>query len=357
VDVVVRGENGRMVSDESWMRLALGEAARGVGLTSPNPPVGAVLVSDGREIGRGWHRRAGGAHAEIEALRDAEARGLRVRGATCYVSLEPCSTSGRTPPCVGALIEAGVARVVWAVDDPDPRHEGRARALLVAAGIEVDSGVCGELGGELVAAWGKWVRTGWPWVVAKAGVTMDGRIQRPPWEGRWITSEASREHAMGLRAAADAVLVGGGTARADRPSLTVRGASLRVGKVQPWRVVWSQSGELGEGSPLLSDEYRDRTLVRGGAIGDVLGELGGMGVVRVLAEGGNRLMGALLGERQVDELWVYRAPVLALGGLPFVGGLDFEGGAGSLGLRLIERAMIGGDEVGRYVVTKKGCPA
>jgi diaminohydroxyphosphoribosylaminopyrimidine deaminase/5-amino-6-(5-phosphoribosylamino)uracil reductase len=158
------------LGDEEWMGLALEEARRGIGLTSPNPNVGAVVVKNGVLLGKGWHRRAGGPHAEVEALRAAEAAhgAAAVRGATVYVTLEPCSTSGRTPACTGGLIGAGVGRVVWGADDPNPRHAGRAGEVLGAEGVEVTRGVLAEACGEVIAAFATFITTGLPRVGANA---------------------------------------------------------------------------------------------------------------------------------------------------------------------------------------------
>ncbi len=209
-------------SDERFMRLALVEARKGIGRTSPNPAVGAVIVRAGRVLARGPHRGAGLPHAEIEAI-DAIPRMGRCRGATLYVTLEPCSTQGRTPPCTGAILAAGFARVVFGATDPNPKHAGRAAKILRAAGIAVTSGV---LAGECVAlnrAYNHWITTRKPWVIAKCAMSLDGRLTRRPGESTWLTSPAARRHAQALRARVDAILVGAGTIRADNPRLTVRG--------------------------------------------------------------------------------------------------------------------------------------
>jgi len=208
--------------DRRWLELALRLARRGYGSTSPNPMVGAVIVRHGRLLGRGWHRKAGLPHAEIEALADARARGATPRGATLYVTLEPCSTRGRTPPCTRAILDAGIRRVVAAATDPNPAHAGRGFRLLEAAGIEVSHGLLGGIAADLNAPFNHWIVHRTPFVTLKAAMTLDGKIATRTGESRWITSPQARADAMRLRLGADAILVGIGTVLADDPSLTVR---------------------------------------------------------------------------------------------------------------------------------------
>jgi diaminohydroxyphosphoribosylaminopyrimidine deaminase/5-amino-6-(5-phosphoribosylamino)uracil reductase len=227
------------MNDEKLMRAALREAERGLGLTSPNPTVGAVIVRSGRIIARGWHHQAGQPHAEIEAL-SALRNPRQAKGATLYVTLEPCSTHGRTPPCVEAILRAGLARVVVGATDPNPRHAGRGIELLRAAGVETVTGV---LEAECVAlneGFNKWIVTGMPWVIAKAGLSLDGRLTRPPGEGQWLTSPESRADAMRLRARVDAILIGANTLRADNPRLTLRALD------------GFEAGRLCRGTPIFS---------------------------------------------------------------------------------------------------------
>jgi diaminohydroxyphosphoribosylaminopyrimidine deaminase/5-amino-6-(5-phosphoribosylamino)uracil reductase len=204
------------------MRLALRLAQRARGQTSPNPMVGAVLVQAGKVIGRGWHHRAGHPHAEIEALRDAAHRGERVRGATLYVTLEPCSSHGRTPACTDAIIAAGLRRVVVAATDPNPQHVGRAFGLLRRAGIKVDHGLLAAEAMRLNEAFNHWIVHRTPFVIVKAAMSLDGRIATAGGASKWITGEAARAQGMKLRRDADAVLVGINTVLADDPSLTLR---------------------------------------------------------------------------------------------------------------------------------------
>ncbi len=208
--------------DVHFMRLALRLARQGYGATSPNPMVGAVLAKSGRIIGRGWHRRAGLPHAEIEALRDAEKRGQRPAGATLYVTLEPCSTHGRTPPCTEAIIAAGIKRVVAGATDPNPKHAGRGFKILKRAGIEVVHGILGNECTRLNEAFGHWIVHRIPFVTVKAAMTLDGKIADANGESKWITGPQARAQGMKLRQGVDAVLVGVNTILADDPSLTFR---------------------------------------------------------------------------------------------------------------------------------------
>jgi diaminohydroxyphosphoribosylaminopyrimidine deaminase/5-amino-6-(5-phosphoribosylamino)uracil reductase len=208
------------------MKLALRLARRGYGATSPNPMVGAVLVKGGRTrarvIGRGWHHRAGLPHAEIEALRDAQKHGHNPRGATLYVTLEPCSTHGRTPPCTDAIIAAGIRRVVIGATDPNPNHAGRAFKILKRAGIETAHGILAEECARLNEAFNHWIVHGTPFVIVKAGMTLDGKIATASGESKWITGPQARAHGMKLRQGMDAILAGVNTILADDPSLTFR---------------------------------------------------------------------------------------------------------------------------------------
>jgi diaminohydroxyphosphoribosylaminopyrimidine deaminase/5-amino-6-(5-phosphoribosylamino)uracil reductase len=204
------------------MRLALRLARRGYGATSPNPMVGAVLVKGDRIIGQGWHHGAGDPHAEVEALREAQTRGHNARGATLYVTLEPCCTHGRTPPCTDAIKAAGIKRVLVGATDPNPRHGGKAFKILQRAGIAVVHGVLAEECARLNEAFNHWIVHRTPLVTVKAGMTLDGKIATASGESRWITGEKARACGMKLRQGSDAILVGIETVLADDPSLTVR---------------------------------------------------------------------------------------------------------------------------------------
>lgn len=310
-------------SDLHWMSLALEQARQGIGFTSPNPAVGAVIVAEGELIGQGFHRQAGQPHAEIEALKDARIRAPeRIAGSTIYVTLEPCSTQGRTGPCTSAIQAAGITRVVWGAQDPNPSHVGRAQQLLESAGIAVTTGILENECLEILRPFAKWITTGLPYVIAKAGQSLDGRITRPPGEGPWITSEAARAHSQGLRARVDAILVGAETVRQDNPRLTLRNGSL---KQQPWRIILTRSGHLPPDANVFTDAYQDRTLVlRDLAFPDVLRDLAARGITSVLIEGGSNVLGQAFAARCVDEVCWYIAPRLCGGGLPVIGGPDWQ---------------------------------
>ena len=303
-------------ADETFMWAALAEARRGIGKASPNPTVGAVLVQRGRITATGYHRATGLPHAEIECLADAP--GASLRSATLYVTLEPCSTTGRTPPCTKAIVRAGVGRVVIGATDPNPSHRGRAIRELRAAGIEVTAGVLAAECTRLNEAFNKWIVTGKPFVIAKCGMSLDGRLTRSPDEERWMTSLAARRHAIHLRAQVDAVLIGAETLRQDNPRLTIRGMR---GARQPWRVVLTRSGKLPREAHLLTDRFSERTLVyRKKTLVQVLADLGRKEITSVLIEGGGDVLGQAFDARLVDRVQFYLAPLFTGGPVVAVGG-------------------------------------
>lgn len=307
-----------MPSDEQFMREALKLAKRGLGRTHPNPAVGCVLVRRGRVVGRGWHRRAGKPHAEVEALQSLEKPAL-ARGATAYITLEPCSTQGRTPPCTDALLKAGVGRVVVGTVDPNPEHRGRGLTILRRAGIEVASGVLAAECASVNPEFHHFMTSGLPWVIVKCGMSLDGRLTRPSGESRWLTSTAARADAMKLRARVDAILVGAATVRADDPALTLRGARCRQ---QPWRVVWAPERPPQPQARIFTDSARDRTLVlRNKSLRSVLRALAGRDIRRVLIEGGGHTLGCVFDAGLAQEIVFYVAPVLAGGNIAAVAGL------------------------------------
>ena len=307
--------------DYTYMKLALREARKGCGLTSPNPPVGCVIVKGRSVLAKGPHRRAGEAHAEIDAMAKATARQLA--GATAYVTLEPCSTHGRTPPCTEALASAGIGRVVFGATDPNPDHAGRAKRWLRRRGVEVTGGVLREACESLIRPWAKYITTGTPWVIAKAGTSLDGRLTRPAGEGQWLTSQMARDDAQKLRGEVDAILIGAGTLRADNPALTLRNrAALRRGKRQPLRVVLAGAGEIPAAAQLFTDEHRERTIIyRRKSLRAALSDLARKhGVVSAMIEGGGHLLGDAFAKGLVDEVCLYLAPILCGGdGAPLVG--------------------------------------
>lgn len=296
-------------SDEEFMRIALREARKGVGLTSPNPAVGAVLVVKNKIVARGHHRRAGSPHAEVECLTNF---GRRVpAGATLYVTLEPCSTIGRTGACTDVIVAAGVRKLVVGGVDPNPKHAGRGLEQLQKAGMDVRPGVLETECTELNETYNKWIKTGIPFVIAKCGMSLDGRLTAPPSESRWLTSAAARRHAQKLRARVDAILVGAETIRADNPRLTVRG---QTGAQQPWRIILSRSGKLPRRARVFTDSFSARTTVyRDTDLQAMLTTLGANDVTSVLIEGGGDILGQALDQRLIDKVHVYAAPVFAGG--------------------------------------------
>ena len=251
--------------DARHIRLALRLARRGYGATSPNPMVGAVLVKNGRIIGRGWHRRAGLPHAEIEALRDAQKHRHDPRGATIYVTLEPCCTHGRTPPCTAAIIAAGIKRVVVGATDPNPRHAGKGFKLLKRAGIDVVHGILDEECTRLNEVFNHWIRGRTPFVTVKAAMTLDGKIATASGQSKWITGEKAREQGMKLRSGSDAILVGVNTILADDPRLTVRHqlptASRRRKLVPLRRIILDSLARTPLSAKVVADEFASLTTV------------------------------------------------------------------------------------------------
>lgn len=313
-----------MSEDATWMNLALHEARKGIGKTAPNPPVGAVIVKDDVLLGQGWHRKAGMPHAEREAIADAVSRhGVdALRGATAYVTLEPCSTQGRTPPCVQGLIDVGIVRVVYACEDPNPAHAGRADFLLEKAGITVSKGILQNEAEKILRPFAKVQRTGLPWVMVKIGMSLDGRITRPASESSWLTGPAARRDVQTLRSEVDLIMTSGETVRRDHPALTIREAALLEGREQPWRlVITHQADSLPRDAPLFADEHQQRTLIRGGDLTGILREMASSyGVLSVMVEAGGQLVAELLDRDLVDECVIYLAPMIT-GGLPAVAGL------------------------------------
>jgi diaminohydroxyphosphoribosylaminopyrimidine deaminase / 5-amino-6-(5-phosphoribosylamino)uracil reductase len=284
---------------------ALALAERGRGTAHPNPIVGCVIVRDGTVVGEGWHEQAGRPHAEVVALRSA---GERARGATVFLTMEPCTHHGRTPPCADALIEAGVSRAVLGCRDPNPEAAGGLERLR-AAGIEVtvDEGELGFLCRQQNEAWRTWIVRGRPFVLLKLAVTLDGSVIRPG--ARWVSGEDARRRVHELRAQVDAVAVGMGTARADQPALTARDVgTLR----QPRRIVFGR-GPLPAGSEL---ELRD------GPLADELVGLAREGVQSLLLEGGPTIAGAFLRADLVDKLLLFLAPTIAGAGIRFAPELE-----------------------------------
>ncbi len=300
------------------MRRALHEAKKGLGSVSPNPAVGAVIVREREILAIGFHQRAGLPHAEVEAINKAGGP-IACRGTTLYVTLEPCSTTGRTPPCIEAILAAGIRRTVIGAIDPNPIHRGRGLVELRKHGVEVTEGVLAAECTHLNAGFNRWIQTGRPWLIVKVAQSLDGYLTRPPTEPRWLTSERSRSLVHRLRASVDAVLVGAATIRSDDPQLTVR---PQRGNRQPWRVIVTRSGNLPYNARVFTDPFRDRTLVfRNQAWESVLQQLGQRGITRLLVEGGGEITGELLDRDLIDEIWCFYAPFLTGGNIPAFRGI------------------------------------
>lgn len=333
------------------LRQALGMARRGVGFTHPNPMVGAVVVRGGEIVGRGWHRRAGGPHAEVYALRQA---GDRARGSTLYVTLEPCAHHGRTPPCVEAIVAAGVRRVVAAVRDPHSMVRGAGLSALRRAGVVVRSPLLADEARALNVGYFKAHAEGLPWVTLKLASSLDGKIS-PASKRGWLTGPQAVHAAHALRAQHDAVLIGAGTARLDDPRLTVRAAR----GADPLRVVVSASLDLPMRARLFSSELAGGTIVatvrpRSGVRGwerrrealerrgvqvwvlpgrgervplrPLLKRLARRSVYHVLVEGGAEIAGSLLSEKLADEMQLFVAPMVLGDGVSWAAGARFETG-------------------------------
>jgi len=321
------------------MRAALNEAKKGIGRTSPNPAVGAVLVHRGRIVGRGHHGHYGGPHAELVCL-NAYGRPVPPE-AILYVTLEPCSTTGRTGPCTNAIVQAGIRNVVIGTLDLNSRHRGRGISLLRQADIQVRVGILEKECARLNEAFNKWIVTRRPFVIAKCGMSLDGRLSRPPGESRWITSPAARRHAHALRAEVDAILIGAETLRKDDPRLTVRG--LRRAR-QPWRVVVTRSGKVPLKSRLFSDRWASRTLVyRRVSLRAVLRDLGKKQILSVLLEGGGSLLGQAFDAGLIDKVQIYVGPLFTAGPVVAFGGRGIVLSGPAAKLRDISYTRLGDD--------------
>jgi len=348
--------------DHECMALALRLARKGLFTTDPNPRVGCVIADDQQVAGTGWHERAGGAHAEIAALQDA---GGSVRGKTAYVTLEPCSYHGRTPPCTEALIEAGIARVVIASEDPNPRVNGGGLQRLRAAGMKVETGLMSEEAEALNVGFISRMKTGRPWVRIKSAISLDGRTALRNGESKWITGEASRKDVQRWRARSSAILTGIGTVLADNPTMDARVDEpvlqpLRIVVDSQWRTPPDSRILTGTGEVLIAGDESIAVPVqlassRAQCLGlrtkdervdlqALLKSLAEMEVNEVQVEAGARLCGALFEEGLVDELLVYQAPVLLGEGGPGIFALGpLESMAGRAHLRVLEVSRFGDD--------------
>jgi diaminohydroxyphosphoribosylaminopyrimidine deaminase / 5-amino-6-(5-phosphoribosylamino)uracil reductase len=351
--------------DVQWMRRALREAARGLGSVEPNPMVGAVVVRDTELVGKGHHERFGGPHAEVNALREA---GERARGATLYVTLEPCCHFGKTPPCTDAILAAGIARVVVAMRDPFPVVDGRGLSMLEAAGLQVETG-CEACAARLLnAPYLKRSITGKPFVIAKWAMTLDGKTAAASGDSRWISSEQSRILVHELRGRMDAIVVGIGTVESDDPLLTARPPGPR----SPARIVLDSAGRLASSSRLVQTARdtavivatterappsdRDKLAQLGCdvisfpgcgrvPIGPLLDELGRRGMSNVFVEGGGQVLGSFIDEGQVDAVDVFIAPILEGGdhARTAVRGRGLNLMSDAARLQRVEFSRVGGD--------------
>lgn len=320
-----------------YLRRALQLASRARGETFPNPLVGAVLTRADRIIGEGWHRRAGAPHAEIEALKDAAKRGEPTQDSTLYVTLEPCCTHGRTPPCTAAIIQAGISRVVVAATDPNPAHAGRGFALLRERGIEVLTGVLESQAAQLNPAFNHWIVHRTPWVTLKSAMTLDGKIATAAGESKWITNERSRAEVLRLRRESDAILVGVNTVLLDDPSLLPASRFIRPFRR---RIVLDSRARTPLSAKLLTDSERNQTLVVVGESAPaarvsalrqrvnvivapvtksglnlpwIMRELGRLPVTHLLVEGGGEVHASFLAAGLVHRVALFYAPRI-LGG-------------------------------------------
>jgi diaminohydroxyphosphoribosylaminopyrimidine deaminase / 5-amino-6-(5-phosphoribosylamino)uracil reductase len=347
------GSSHRGRQDQAYMELALGLAAQGRGFTAPNPMVGAVVVREGSIVGRGYHQRVGEAHAEVNALNKA---GEAAKGATLYVTLEPCNHTGRTPPCTRRVVEAGIKRVVVAMLDPNPDVTGGGCQLLKANGLEVVSGVCEAEARALNEVFIKYVRTKRPFVLLKCALTLDGQLATRTGDSKWVTGPAARAAVHELRHALDAIMVGRRTIDADDPSLTTRRAqgegrvSSRVSGRDPARVVLDSRLRIDPAARIfrLASEaptylvhgpdvdagrravFEDRgarlievpTAADGLDLRATMAALGTMGISSILLEGGGRLIASALRAKVVDKVNLFYAPKLLGGsdGVPMCAG-------------------------------------
>lgn len=351
-------------SDLQGLRSALQWAEKGIFSTSPNPRVGCVIVKDGRIIGEGYTQPAGQAHAEVQALNDAQRRGFDVRGATVYVTLEPCSHHGRTPPCADALIRAGVAKVVCAVEDPNPQVAGQGLARLQAAGIAVGCGVLADEAREMNIGFFSRMQRGRPWVRLKVAASLDGKTALQNGQSQWITSQAARDDGHAWRARACAILTGIGTVREDDPQLNVRAVETSR---QPQRIVIDSNLEIrpdarvlaGGGTWIVAAQGNSEKEARLRAVGAeiillpnaagkvdlpaLMQELGRRQINELHVEAGFKLNGSLIREGCVDELLVYIAPTLLGAGMDMFALGPFARLEDRLNLRFHEVRQIGED--------------
>lgn len=321
--------------DEKYMRLALGLAKKGEGFTSPNPMVGAVIVKNGRIVGKGFHKRCGSAHAEVNALKDA---GNAAKGATIYVSLEPCGHFGRTGPCTDALIESGIKKAIIAMKDPNPVNNGRGIKKLVKNGISVATGILKEEAANLNRPYIKYITKKMPYVTVKIAESLDGKIATRTGESKWITGEDSRRYVHDLRAGSDAVMVGVNTIIKDDPMLLSKTSKEK----QPLRIVVDSHFKTPKTARIFSKVERSPVIIattkKNGAshfsrvdLKALMKELAKREIANILVEGGGELVASLVEERLVDRFFFFIAPKI-------IGGRDAKTAVEGMGVDRISRA-------------------
>ncbi len=345
---------------EAIMKKALRLARRAEGQTSPNPMVGAVVFDTDGIISAGYHRRAGMPHAEVEALRKA---GDRARGAMLAVTLEPCCHIGRTPPCTDAIINAGISRVIFAIEDSNPRVSGQGARVLKQSGIDVISGVMADEARRLNEVYLKFIETGRPFIALKLAQTLDGRIATRTLDSKWITSEKSRAFGHRLRALYDAIAVGGGTVRADNPSLRV----VHVKGDNPLRIVVTNSLTLPKNANIFTDAEMGQTVIATGKkpvpemktiphtiwpVGITNGRVSLKGLLQraaresvtsILVEGGSELATGFLKQKLVDKMYLFTAPKIIGEGISSIGNLGITKISRSISFRDATFKLIGPD--------------
>ncbi|MEA3222710.1 MAG: bifunctional diaminohydroxyphosphoribosylaminopyrimidine deaminase/5-amino-6-(5-phosphoribosylamino)uracil reductase RibD [Thermodesulfobacteriota bacterium] len=346
-----------MNQDKTLMRQAIDLAKKGLGRTAPNPPVGAMIVRNSQVVGEGFHPKAGLPHAEIYALRQA---GEKARGATMYVTLEPCSHFGKTPPCTDAIIRAGIKKVVIGAIDPNPIVAGQGIESLKSHGIEVKLGVASQEAVDLIMWYEKWIKKKQPYVILKVAMTMDGRIATSKGDSKWITSEKSREMVHGLRDKVDAVLVGIGTVLTDDPRLTCRISGGR----NPLRIIIDKDFIIPQGARCLGERCLIFTSKDPGIRTDIintkvvqlpldpsgrlswdgiLGHLGKLGLHAVMIEGGGRINTSVVVSGKVDKLMVFVAPRLLVGGIPAMDGVSPDAIKDAIPLKIYDMQRLDDD--------------
>jgi len=330
-----------MTEDEKWMELACQEAKKALGLTSPNPIVGAIAIEDNKVLSQGYHKKAGSPHAEVNCIKN----NIDYSRATIYVTLEPCSTYGRTPPCTQAIIKAGFKKVVIGTLDPHPEHGGRAVSILEKEGIQVKHGVLEERCWNLNLPFFKWIQSQKPMVILKMAMTLDGKIATRSGQSQWITGPESREEVQRLRKISDAIMVGGETIRLDNPSLKVKEDNFSA---QPQRFIWSSQTEWDQSLKCFEDDGKCAIAVKPenkDEWEEFLTKIGKNGVTSLLIEGGGELAANALASEIVDSVKFFIAPKILLGrdSRPVIGGESPDNLAEALNLENVRSSQFGND--------------